>query len=82
MGHYDCPAFTDYILSETNSSSLTLIGHAQGATQILVMAATRPEYSKKVNQIIAFAPFVYMSHIPHPIIQLIKSQYSLVEVSK
>lgn len=81
MGYYDCPALIDYILNETSQSSLTFIGHAQGATQSFVMATSRPEYITKVNQIVAFAPFVYMANIPHPILQLLKNQYSLLEVS-
>lgn len=64
MGQYDFPAMIDYILSQTNSSSLNYIGHSQGTTSLLVCLSVRPEYNKKVSQAHIFAPSAYRKKVP------------------
>lgn len=81
MGNYDCAALIDYILENTSQKSLTFIGQAQGATQLIVLVSTKPEYATKVKHMVALAPFVYMSHISNPILRIVKDHYSIVDVS-
>ncbi|XP_057339984.1 lipase 3-like [Microplitis mediator] len=61
-GMYDVPATINYILSLTNQSKLSLIGHSMGGTEILVLLSTRPEFNNKVNIAITWAPAATVTH--------------------
>lgn len=67
LGYYDLPAFIDEVLARTKATSVPCVGHSQGATIILVLLATRPEYNKKVSSANLMAPFTFMDHVGFPI---------------
>ncbi|KAJ9595452.1 hypothetical protein L9F63_013363, partial [Diploptera punctata] len=62
MGVYDLPAEIDYVLSTTNHTSLSYVGHSMGTTMFFVMASTKPEYNSKVSHVIALAPVAFLRH--------------------
>ncbi|XP_054153917.1 lipase member J-like [Oppia nitens] len=64
---YDLPSIIDYILKQTNHSSLAYIGHSQGTAIMFGLLASRPEYSQIIDPFIALAPVAYVSHIKSPI---------------
>jgi lysosomal acid lipase/cholesteryl ester hydrolase len=68
MGQFDYPAVFDYILSQTNSTSLNFIGHSQGTTSLLVCLSVRPEYNQKINKAHIFAPSAYRKKVPKSLI--------------
>ncbi|OXA55772.1 lipase 1 [Folsomia candida] len=59
----DLPTIIDYILTTTDNTSLTYIGHSMGCSVFLVLMSTKPEYCSKVDTMIALAPAVYGKHI-------------------
>lgn len=68
MGQYDLPAVIDYIrhLKNTNES-INFVGHSMGATALLVLLSTAPEYNEYLRMGILLAPLVYMSNIEGPL---------------
>lgn len=68
MGVYDMPAVLNYILNQTNNSSLNFIGHSQATTSLLVLLSQRPEYNSKINQAHLFAPPAFRKKLPKSII--------------
>ncbi|CAH2255174.1 jg7249 [Pararge aegeria aegeria] len=73
MGYYDLPAIIDRILNETQSASLSTIGHSRGNLIFYILGATRPEYNSKVNVMISLAPICYLRNTKPPISTLIKA---------
>ncbi len=66
MGLYDTPAFIDFVLSKTQQSKLTYIGHSQGTAQAFVGASLNPDFwVEKVNLVVALAP-VSSTHYKNP----------------
>ncbi|KAG8040144.1 hypothetical protein G9C98_000714 [Cotesia typhae] len=59
---YDVPATINYILLKTQQSKLSLLGHSMGGTEILVLLSSRPEFNKKINIAITWAPAALISH--------------------
>ncbi|XP_066601259.1 uncharacterized protein [Prorops nasuta] len=62
FGAYDVAAVIDYILSETGLRQVSLIGHSMGGAAELVLLSSKPEYNKKVNVVLSFAPAVVFTH--------------------
>ncbi|KAF5298366.1 hypothetical protein FQR65_LT01144 [Abscondita terminalis] len=82
---YDVPAMIDYILDVTKQENLMYVGHSQGTTSFFAMAASKPEYQKKIRFMTALAPVAYTTNIKHIIFNLIKKYYdvalSLIETN-
>ncbi|XP_015115491.1 lipase 3 [Diachasma alloeum] len=55
----DLPPQIDFVLKATNQSSLSFIGHSLGATTHIMLLSARPEYNKKMDFVVYFAPVVY-----------------------
>ncbi|ODV85153.1 hypothetical protein CANARDRAFT_199050 [[Candida] arabinofermentans NRRL YB-2248] len=53
---YDIPCTIDYILSYTNSKSLTYIGFSQGCSQILASVSINKDLNSKISKLILIAP--------------------------
>lgn len=77
MGQYDLPAIINYIRSSTNSNdTINYIGHSMGATALLVLLSTLPEYNKYIRVGILLAPLAFMTDIKGPLGSLAKySEY-------
>lgn len=67
MGVYDLPAAIKYIRELTRSSELNFIGHSMGATALLVLLSTRPQYNIVLKSGILLAPLAFMYHAMGPI---------------
>lgn len=63
---FDLPASIDYVLHETNHTSLHYIGHSQGTTSFFILGSERPEYMKKIFLMQALAPIVFFRHCKSP----------------
>ncbi|XP_028159366.1 lipase 1-like [Ostrinia furnacalis] len=63
QGVYDMPATIDYILNETNQSSLLAIGHSVGTTNFYVLGSVKPEYNAKIRAFISLAPISFIQHL-------------------
>jgi len=60
--NYDVPACIQKTLAVTGRSSLSYIGHSQGATIGFAALSRIPYVSQRVNLFVALAPVTYMSH--------------------
>lgn len=67
MAEYDMPAFIGFVLTKTNQSSLSLIGHSQGTMMNFAMFSQRPDMEEKVKVFIALAPVATVGSIASPI---------------
>ncbi|XP_033213978.1 lipase 3-like isoform X2 [Belonocnema kinseyi] len=63
MGIYGLPAAIDYVLNNTNQSSLDLGCFSEGCTQTCVMGSLRPEYNKKIKFVLALSPAVFTTNL-------------------
>ena len=81
MGLDDIPAIVDYILSETNQSSLVYVGHSMGTTISYVLLSAKPEYNEKIKFVISLSPVAYWKHrIKIPLLKLMTKYSSLISV--
>ncbi|XP_063239530.1 lipase 3-like isoform X2 [Bacillus rossius redtenbacheri] len=72
-GYYDLPAQIDYALEHAGQSSLHFIGHSMGTTSFYAMAASRPEYNKKIRAHFSLAPVAFMSHLTSPLLRVLST---------
>lgn len=69
-GLYDVTAGIDYVLNNTQQSSVYYAGHSMGTTQYLVMLSSKPEYNEKIKVGALLAPPAFMSHATNIIFQI------------
>ncbi|KAG1704280.1 hypothetical protein DVH05_006289 [Phytophthora capsici] len=63
MGKFDLPAEINYVLNETNSASLSFIGHSEGTTQAFVGFSIDQKLAEKVSYFAALAPVAWTGHL-------------------
>lgn len=74
IGKYDLSATIDYIRTITKvTSRIDFIGHSMGATSLLVLLSTTPQYNVVLNSATLLAPLVFMTDTKGPL--RIFSQY-------
>ncbi|KAL1502474.1 hypothetical protein ABEB36_007610 [Hypothenemus hampei] len=77
-GYYDTAATIDYILKVTTLKKVTLVGHSEGTSDSMILAATRPEYNDKINLIVMLSPIAYVGGVISPLIlALVKNMEAL-----
>ncbi|KAL0130331.1 hypothetical protein PUN28_002165 [Cardiocondyla obscurior] len=59
VGTKDLPAMFNYILNCTKQKNLYFIGHSMGATSILALLSSKPEYNIKIKIAIFLAPCAF-----------------------
>lgn len=69
IGIYDNPACIDFILKKTGQKQMQYLGHSQGGTAFLVMAAFRPEYNSKISLASLIGTTSIMDHV-NPVMRL------------
>lgn len=62
MGKYDIPASIQYVLTKTEQTSLSYIGHSLGCAVFFIAMAYRPELNAKIDVMIALAPVTAQAH--------------------
>ncbi|XP_075991481.1 lipase 3-like [Anticarsia gemmatalis] len=67
IGMYDLPATLTYISEYTNFADLYFVGHSMGATALLVLLSTRPEYNNMLKTAVLLAPLAFMHHSKGPL---------------
>ncbi|XP_075530848.1 lysosomal acid lipase/cholesteryl ester hydrolase-like [Dermacentor variabilis] len=67
MGRYDVAACIDHVLNATGAPKLTIVAFSQGVLANLILHSVRPEYSEKVNLLVAYAPVANITHIEPPL---------------
>jgi lysosomal acid lipase/cholesteryl ester hydrolase len=67
MARYDLPTMIDYVLAQTGSPSLTLIGFSQGTAQSFAYLSNHTA-TPKVNLFIALAPVIVPRGFANPIV--------------
>ncbi|CAB3225223.1 unnamed protein product [Arctia plantaginis] len=70
MGKYDLPAVIKYISKSAYKADTYFIGHSMGATALLVLLSTRPEYNRKIKSAILLAPLAFMYNVKGPLKRL------------
>ncbi|KAL3223465.1 hypothetical protein MRX96_049799 [Rhipicephalus microplus] len=71
IGTKDLPAVIDHILNVTNFTKVGLLTTSQGTTASLVLLSMLPEYNKKVNILVGYAPVANVTHFTSPMRLLI-----------
>ncbi|XP_054934086.2 lysosomal acid lipase/cholesteryl ester hydrolase-like [Dermacentor andersoni] len=66
MGRYDVATCIDHVLNATGATKLTIVAFSQGVLANLVLHSVRPEYSEKVNLLVAYGPVANITHIEPP----------------
>lgn len=61
MGVYDLPAAIDLVISVTGYSKVDVGGVSLGGTIPIIALSERPEYNKKVKNVILMAPATRMT---------------------
>jgi len=82
IGTLDLPAMLDYIFKVTGSSKVHVVGHSQGATSLMVLLSTYPEYNAKIVKAYLFGPAIYLSHFSHPVFKLFINEIQVSFTSK
>lgn len=59
MVKYDLPAEIDYILEQTNQSSIGFIGHSQGNLMMFALLSINDDYTEKIQPFISLSPVFY-----------------------
>lgn len=59
MVKYDLPAEIDYILKQTNQSSIGFIGHSQGNLMMFGLLSLNNTYTEKIRPFISLSPVFY-----------------------
>ncbi|XP_075976480.1 lipase 3-like [Anticarsia gemmatalis] len=67
MGIYDLPATLTYINELSVGADLHFIGHSMGATALLVLLSSIPEYNDMVKSATLLAPLAFMGHTKGPL---------------
>lgn len=65
MGVYDLPAAIDLVISVTGYSKVDVGGVSLGGSIPIIALAERPEYNKKVRNLILMAPATRMTSAYH-----------------
>lgn len=81
MGIYDLPNCIDYILEETNETSVYYVAHTQGATALYVMLSELPQYNEKITVYAHLSPIAYIGNLKSPLFKLIALAVKLIGVS-
>lgn len=81
IGFYDVAANMDYIEKVTGFSNVSFVGHSQGGTVYLALAASRPEYDRRITFSLLLAPVVYLKHARQLIVRTVVDNPDIVEVS-
>lgn len=79
IGYYDLPAIVDTILERTSVHRIDYIGHSQGTTTFLLMAALLPRYQKYFRTVIGMSPIAFLSNIPNNYMRLVASNVEVLE---
>lgn len=67
MGQYDLPSVIDYIRAVKKCTRpIDFIGHSMGATALLVLLSTTPQYNQYLRIGILLAPLAFMSNVEGP----------------
>lgn len=68
MGEFDLPATIDYIRKVKKSTDpIDFVGHSMGATALLVLLSTTPQYNQYLRIGILLAPLAYMANVEGPL---------------
>ncbi|XP_013117523.2 lipase 3 [Stomoxys calcitrans] len=62
IGINDLPQMIDFILEETQQTSLHYVGYSQGTTIAMVLLSMKPEYNAKFKTINLLAPTIFMTN--------------------
>lgn len=68
---FDLPATIDYILQQTQQTSLHYIGHSQGTTIFFVLLSQMPSYNDKIATSYHLSPLAYMNNAQSPLFKLL-----------
>ncbi|KAG6457964.1 lipase 3-like [Manduca sexta] len=68
IGLYDLSAVIDYVVGvSSKNTEIHFIGHALGATSLLVLLSVAPKYNDILKSATFLAPLVYMYHVEGPL---------------
>lgn len=71
LGQYDLPAFTDYILSQTNHKKLAYFGHSMGTTAAMyALTLDNQYYKERWSLIVCLAPPLSMRNVSSPLFKI------------
>lgn len=58
----DLPTMIDFVINRTGAKTINYVGHSLGATGVLMLLATVPEYNEKLKSVNLFAPSQQLDH--------------------
>lgn len=68
IGLYDLPAMINFMLQRTSRTKTFYIGHSQGASSLLALLSSQPNYNEKIIQAHLMTPAVLMKHSTSPLL--------------
>merc|ERR1711934_421003 len=63
IAQYDLPAKVDFILNQTNRSSLLYVGHSEGTMIGFAEFSHNPALADKIDLFVALAPVTFLNHV-------------------
>jgi pimeloyl-ACP methyl ester carboxylesterase len=73
MAEFDIPATVDFVLAQSNASSLAYVGHSQGTTIAFASLSQNPSLARKIDLFIALAPVAYVFNQKSLLIQYLST---------
>ncbi|XP_075991470.1 lipase 3-like [Anticarsia gemmatalis] len=80
MGYFDLAAVITYI-KEFTQYELSFVGHSMGATALLVLLSSLPEYNDMLRTAVLMAPLAFMRNVKGPLRHLSKLRINEQKIS-
>eukprot|EP00299_Pterocystis_sp_00344_P007099 c2132_g1_i1.p1 GENE.c2132_g1_i1~~c2132_g1_i1.p1 ORF type:complete len:429 (-),score=61.21 c2132_g1_i1:71-1237(-) len=63
FARFDLPDVVNFIKKETDTTSISYVGHSEGTTQMFACLSENPEFASNLNCFIGLGPAVFTSHV-------------------
>ncbi|XP_011567900.3 lipase 3 [Plutella xylostella] len=68
--YLDLPASVDYVLAKTGQPKVAFVGHAQGATMLVLLCAKYPAYNDKISVGFGISMTAWLNHATFPVLTI------------
>lgn len=82
IGIYDIRALLEFVLNQTSESTISYVGHSQGAGTLLILLSTMPEFNSYINEAHLLTPAVFLKEAKSPILTLSAKYHKFTNVTE